>query len=274
MKTRLIKTHLNFIAFALIILLSACNQTGTKKAETKKIKKDEIKKEIEEVVYPLPSPFELTKMINEIEASFIIGITNPPEDYEKYFTIIKQSLNLGIYSSDLAYAATYNLTHETRLYLNSIKNLAKELDVTGAINHDLATRIESSLDNKEEVIDVITDLFYETYSYLYKNNNIELSYLILAGTWLEGLYLVTNISENTYDNINIVKIIMKQEESLKKMLDLMAVYKQNEMIKDIYTKLSKINEIYELQEGTDALTQNQVIKLTELVANYRSEIVK
>ena len=272
MKTRGLKRLIN--SGILIILLAAifsCNQSNKKQG---KIDKDQIKSEIEEVVYPLPSPFELTKMLNEIEATFIIGITNPPENVENYLILEKQALNLGVYSSDLAYAATYNLTNEIQLHLNTIKKLAEDLDITGAIKQDLLIKIENSLNNKEQITEVITDLFYETYSYLNKNNNTDLSYLILSGTWIEGMYLTLNISDNTFDNINIVKIIMKQEESLKKLLELMEEMKGNQLLKDVYEKLIEINKVYELEKGTDALSQKQLIKISDIITNYREEIVK
>lgn len=178
--------------FALVLLalfVVACNNSGKKKSDSTTIEKTEVKAELEEIAYPLPSPFEMTKMINEIEATYIIGISNDPEAYKRYLTVKKQGLNLGVYSSDMAYSATYNRNEKTQEYLSTIKELVKALDLTGAIKSDMPERIEASLEDKEESVNVITDLFYDTYSYMNKNNNTELSYLILAGTWVEGMYL-------------------------------------------------------------------------------------
>ncbi len=262
-----------FLFFIALILIIGC-QSNTKNTGKEKIDKKEIKKEIDEIMYPLPSPFELTNMLNKIEAAFIIGITNEPENVSNYLSMKNQALNLGIYSSDLAYAATYNLTNEINLYLSSIKTLAKELDITGAVNKDLASKIEESIENKDKVAEVITDLFYDTYSYLNSNGNNELSYLILSGTWIEGMYLTTNISENTFENIEIIKIIMKQEESLNKIIDLMKNYKNNDMISEVYSKLLEIQNIYKLEEGTDALSLKQLEKITKSVNDFRSVIIK
>jgi len=255
-----------------ISLCIAC-QSSTKKTGKEKIDKKEIQKEIDEIMYPLPSPFELTNMLNDIEASYIIGITNEADKASTYLTMQNQALNLGIYSSDLAYASTYNLSGEINLYLTSVKALAKELGIIGAVDKNLALKIEESIENKDKITEVITDLFYKTYSYLNKNGNTELSYLILAGTWIEGIYLTTNISENTFDNINIIKIIMKQEESLKKILELMESYKHNDMLKPVYANLKEIMDVYKIEEGTDALSISQLQEITKLVSNYRSEII-
>lgn len=268
----------NFLKVCTLVMLLlftvSCKNSGKKNNDSQTIDKTEVKAELEEVAYPLPSPFELTKMINEIEATYIIGIANDPEAYKRYLTVKKQGLNLGVYSSDMAYSATYNRNDKTQEYLSSIKELVKSLDLTGAIKSDMPERIEASLDDKEESVSIITDLFYDTYSYMHKNNNTELSYLILAGTWIEGMYLVTNISDNTMENVEILKVIVKQETSLKKIVELMNAYKDSEMSKDIYSSLQNINATYELEEGTDALSMEQMIEISQQVAALRSTIVK
>lgn len=269
--TKLLKLF-TLILFAFFVV--ACNNSGKKKSDSSTMDKTEVKAELEEVAYPLPSPFEMTKMINDIEATYIIGISNDPEAFKRYLTVKKQGLNLGVYSSDMAYSATYNRNEKTQEYLNTLKELVKALDLTGAIKSDMPERIEASLENKEESVNVITDLFYDTYSYMNKNNNTELSYLILAGTWIEGMYLVTNISENTMENLDILKVIVKQEQSLKKIIELMAAYKDTEMSKDVYDALQGINVIYELEEGTDALTLQQMVEISGAVARFRAVIVE
>lgn len=148
------------------------------------------------------------------------------------------------------------------------------MDLTGAIAADMPSRVEASLEDKTKSVDVITDLLYSTYSYMNINNNAELSHLILAGTWIEGMYLINNISENTFENIEILKIIAKQESSLKKIIELMTPFKDAEISKEIYVKLSEINSLYELQEGTNSLTIDQMTKLFLKVEALRSDIIK
>jgi hypothetical protein len=256
----------------MVIFFVSCGNSNKK--QSKAIAKEEIKVELQEIAYPLPSPFELTEMINKIEANYIIGIANKPSDFEKYLSETKQCLNLGVYSSDLAYSSTYNISDLTQEYLNTIIELVKALDLTGAIDADMPSRVEASLEDKTKSVDVITDLLYSTYSYMNRNNNAELSNLILAGTWIEGMYLINNISENTFENIEILKIIAKQESSLKKIIELMTPYKDSEISKEIYVKLSEINSLYELQEGTNSLTIDQMTKLFLTVEALRSDIIK
>ncbi len=272
MKVSMVKM-LRVAAFAILsVVVVSCG--GKKKKDTPPIAKDTLKAELEEIAYPLPSPFEVTDMINEIEAAYIIGLSNEVDAYKRYLTDDKQALNLGVYSSDMAYATTYRRTEVTQEYLTSVIELVKELDLTGAVDRNTPDKIEASLDSKEKSIEVLTDLFYNTYSYMNKNNDTELSYLILAGTWIEGMYLTTNVSDNTANNLEILKIIVKQEDSLSKLLDLMKQFSESEDTKPIYDKLVEIQKIYQMEEGTTSITVEELETMTKLIADLRAEIIK
>ncbi len=268
--------NLQFLRLTAMVLLTVAVVScgGKKKDKAPALAKETLKADLEEIAYPLPSPFELTELINKIEASYIIGITNDVKAYNKYLTPQKQALNLGVYSSDMAYATTYHRTEVTQEYLASVIELVKELDLTGAVDKDTPEKIEESLDSKEKSVEVITDLIYSAYSYMNRNNDTELSYLILAGTWVEGMYLATNVSENTMENLEILKIIVKQEESLTKILDMMAEYKENVNIQPIYNKLLEIKKVYAIEEGSDAITIEEMKVIVEKVAAMRAEIIE
>lgn len=259
------------LALAVVV---GCGNASNKNKEEKVIAKEEIKAELDVITYPLPSPFELTKLINKIEATYILGIANDAADYKKYATTAKQAINLGVYSSDLAYSATYNKSDKSQAYLATLIELVKSLDLTGAIKKDMVERIEASLESKDESVEVITDLFYDTYSYMQKNNNTELSYLILAGTWVEGMYLVTNVSDNTMENLEILKIIMKQEESLKTILKLMDTFKSSDISKGVYVALNKVQSIYKLEAGSESLTKEQMLSISKEVAKVRASFIE
>lgn len=254
------------------MLLVGC--TGNKKNKTVTIDKDQLKAEIAEVTYPLPSPFEVTDMINKIQATYIFELTNDAAAYQKYLTEKKQALNLGVYVSDMAYATTYQKTDVSQAYMSSVVELVKALDLTDAVDHSMVERIEESFGEKDKTVDAITDMFYKAYDYMSSNNDEELSYLILAGTWIEGMYLSTNTSENTMDNVEILKIIVKQEKSLDIIVDLMKQFAANPTTTSVYEGLVKVQEIYKLEEGTTALTVSDLEEISATVLSLRNDIIQ
>ena len=73
------------VAGILVISFSSCNNKNRQK-ESPEISDELIEKEVEEYIYPLPSTFEVTNMLNEIEASYIFDISNSPEKAGRYMT--------------------------------------------------------------------------------------------------------------------------------------------------------------------------------------------
>ncbi|HBL77226.1 MAG: hypothetical protein A2W90_14955 [Bacteroidetes bacterium GWF2_42_66] len=253
--------------------LSSCNRKNNQKQSSNDIHKT-FKKEFEEYVSPLPSAFEVTSMLNEIEAGYIGGITNDPEKAGTYFTERSKAVNLGIYAADLAYTITYNKKTEVQDYFAACEILVRELDFAPAFGHDLSNRIEASIDNKDQLVEIISEMFENVYSYLNKQGRSELSYLILTGTVIEGLYLTTHISGNTFQNPEIIKAILFQKDPLQDLETLMKESKNEEMTKDARQIIQEINSIYATEEGNTSMTEQQVMRLTETLEKIRNSYIQ
>jgi len=256
-----------------IVGISSCNSKSAKK-ESQKISEETIETEVKEYIYPLPSAFEVTNMLNEIEASYIVGISNDPSKAESYFTEKSKAINLGVYTADLAYATTYNQKSDIQNYFKASETLVRELDLTAAFSEDLPDEIEANIDNKEKLVQIVSDMFEHAYSFLNEQGRTEVSYLVLAGTVYEGLYLTTHISENTFQNPKIIETILFQKEPLAKLAEMLEEYKESELLSETYADIAAINAIYALEEGTTAMTQEQVEKLTETITKIRDKHVQ
>ncbi len=272
------KKAYNLVALALLAgilspVFTGCTGKSPKK-DSAKIAEEAIAKEIEEFAYPLPSTFEVTNMLNAIEASYIVGLSNDPSKADSYFEEKGKALNLGIYTADLAYATTYNQKADIESYFNASEKLIRELDFTSAFDEKLPEQIEANMDNKEKLVDIVTDMFQNAYSYLNRQGRTELSYLILTGSVVEGLYLTTNISENTFQNPKILEAIIFQKDAIADLQKMMEPYKDSDLLKEAYNDIAAINAVYALEEGSTAMTETQVLKLTETVNNIRAAYVQ
>lgn len=253
---------------------SCGNRSQQKDNKRPEISDELIEQEVEEYIYPLPSTFEVTNMLNEIEASYIFDISNDPENAGSYFTEKDRAINLGIYIVDLTYATTYNQTSEIQDYFRAIERLTRELDLTAALPDDLPGQISENINNKEELIDIVTNVFQDAYSFLNKQGRTELSYLVLAGTVYEGLYLSTHISENTFQNPRLIETILFQKQHIRELGEMMEEYKDSELLSETWQNISAINDIYALEEGTTSMTREQIEKLTETITQIRNQHVK
>lgn len=279
------KTLKSFIRKTAIVLLSGMlivslvNCSGGKKGEPvdettseAKLDKEEIEQKVREIVYPLPTAFEVTEMINKIEASYIVGLSNETSNVDKYFTDKDQAINLGVYSADLSYASTYNMKQDVMNYMEASENLIKELGITGAFSMEFVNKVEANINNKDVLVDLISGSFYDTYEYLVKNNKEDLSLLVLAGTWIEAMYISCNISETVYNNPDLVKIILHQKSSLDKLIELLAPHSEHETIQSVLTDLKPIKEIYDSVDET-GITESQLNKIIEQSFSLRNKII-
>ncbi|MFC2096107.1 hypothetical protein ACFLQ3_00225 [Bacteroidota bacterium] len=237
-----------------------------------KLDKEEIETKVREVIYPLPTAFEVTGMINDLEASYILGLTNEIGNVDKYFTNRDQAINLGVYSADLSYASTYNMKQEVINYMDASEDLVFELGITGAFSLDFVKKVEKNIDNKDVLVDLITGSFYDIYEYLVKNNREELSLLVLTGTWVEAMYISCNISEVVYHNPELVKVILHQKGSLNDLIELLNPYKDHDTIQSVLNDLKPIKAVYDSIDET-GMTQAQLKSLIEQSSNLRNKII-
>jgi len=260
-----------------IAIISACSGESKKSNNNDsvltQIKKEQVKEDVTEFVYPMPTAFEVAKMLNRIGAGYIFSLSNSSENAEKYFTEKSKALNLGIYSADLSYASTYNQKQIAMDYLEASNKLIEELGFADAVDKDLIDKIEKVENDKDQLIDIFTNTFYDTYEYLNKIDRGSISMLILIGTYVEGLYIATHISEDTFNNIEMVKIIMDQKEPLAKLLSVVENFEDNADVKEKYELLVKLNTIYSGMEA-GSISQEQLAAITNEIAVIRKGIVE
>lgn len=221
---KLLKNKLSIVVAAAIILVSCMG--GNKPASDQQTVKDslsknEISKDVKEIVYPLPTPFEITKMLNDIGAKYVASSLNPAEKADKYFTEKNKAVNLGVYGADLAYAATYTQKQDVELYSKALKTLIDGLGINIDYSAMLSDNFKQKVNNKDTLTKIVTNTFFDTYKYLNEKSNPDLAIMMASGMWIELMYIATHISEDTYQNTDLVRIIVKQKDSYSKLLKLL-----------------------------------------------------
>ena len=253
--------------------LSSCKNRSEKK-DLKKIELNEvdtIKSEIEKNVYPLPTSAEVIKMLSELEVGYILGIANPVANARKYLTSSTKAVNMGVYGADLSYATLYNIQQEVLNYLDAIRSLANELNMSKIYDETLYDRIQKNFDNRDELVNILTEAFNNTYEYLSENDQQSLALLVVGGAWVEGMYLTTHVSEAAYQVAGISKVLIEQKESFDLFMDITKPYIEDPNIKEFIGKLEPIRKVY---EGlTTSLTNQNIIDITKAIESIRSQLV-
>jgi len=277
------KNHSVFAAIVVIftIALAGCNSTSDNKNANQQAA-DTIKKEItlspeaQNLLYQFPTPFEVTMMLQKAKAGFIFDITNPPANIGKYVTEKSKALNLGIYSADLSYSATYNRIDETNKFLGCTSRLADELGIAGVYDKSLPDKIKKYNNNKDSLVRLISNVFNATNAFLSSNNRNEVAVLIACGTFAEGLYLAASLNEFAKDNKLISTVIFKQKENLDKLLTILEAYQTDDNMKEVGLTIAKLKPIFtDYGLGADKkLPMQKAADVADLAESVRISFIK
>lgn len=97
--------------------------------------------------------------------------------------------------------------------------------------------------------------------------------MIVAGSWVEGLYIATHISDDTFDNKEMVKILLSQKEPLEKLVKLLDQNLNNANIKELRDQLEPLNLIYSKTDA-NSITEESMQEIKKEADKVRSVIVK
>ena len=267
-----------FISFLVISLLLGSCKVSTKEGDNQTTIESlgdvtsDLDKEVSEFIYPLPDSYEVTEMLNRIGIPYMLGTSNTVENVNRYFTAKSKAYNIGVYGADLSYSSTYQMTQETMLYLEAVNQLGSDLGISSIYNEDLLNRIDQNVNNKDSLVEIITITIHDTYDYLNKNGKGDLSILMVAGGWVEAMYLTTNVSANVYNNPEIVKIIYSQNPGLDNLIKIAEERKDNPDIKELLDDLQPIKEAYNAATSEN-MTEEQIGALSAAIEKLRTKFI-
>ncbi len=256
-----------------LLFLSSCKNRNAEKNK-QKIELQQVKTiegQIESNVYPLPTSAQVIKMLTELEVGYIIGISNPVENAKKYFTGPARAINLGVYGADLSYATLYNVQQEVINYLNAIRSLANELNISSIYNEDLYEKIKQNYDKRDSLVKILTVAFNDSYAYLSDNDQQPLAILIVGGAWVEGMYLTTHVSEAAYQIAGISKVLLEQKKSFDLFLKIAEPYASDPGVSDFVKLLDPVKKVYS-GLGT-SLTEQNIKDITKAIEEVRAQVI-
>jgi hypothetical protein len=245
-----IKTTIRFsLAIATAATFSSCgssadNDNGITGSDTSSVSMEKDTK-AQNVFYSIPSPIETTSLLKGAGAKYNASYLNPIENLSKYSTAASRALNLGVYGTDLSFTSIFDQTQESMLYLRCTNKLATSLGISGAFDEATTARIEANLENRDSLLTIISDSYWNADTYLKENGQPGVSALIIAGGWIEGLYIATQIA-NATKNEAIATRIGEQKLSLDNLVALLDSYKtSNDGVNNILPQFQELKKIYD-----------------------------
>lgn len=294
----ILKNTIKTSAIVSALLLAGCGSEGTD--DTKVLNDsipvvDSMPHVSENAFYSIPSPIQLGQMLQRAGAGYDKKVLNPIENASKYSNSNAKALNLGVYGADLSYSAVFNQPQEVMTYLKSSKQLAEELGITTSFSAAMMERMEKNTGNKDSLLFIISELFMNSNEALKENDQSNISVLVLAGGYIEGLYVGTQVSKTVKDNRAIYQRIGEFRGSLANLIMLVSTVNGSDGY-DVLADLKSIKAIYDESKVTEeapstsvdttkkvmtiggkknySLSNDQIERITTLVATIRAKITK
>ncbi|RPH31525.1 MAG: hypothetical protein EHM93_13200 [Bacteroidales bacterium] len=177
----------------------------------------------ENSLFPLPSPYQASTLIRKKNIQYDESIISSLNNYQHFSTAFKKALNLGIYGTDLSYLNIYDRTPESISYLSVIKNLSDQLGISASFDESFFSSVEKNINNKDSILVILSKTYRNTDSYLRVNDRKNIGSLILAGGWVESLYILTKIGRGTNDR-EIINRIGEQKHPLDNLIEILTPY--------------------------------------------------
>ncbi|MEP6734110.1 MAG: hypothetical protein ABJA70_01255 [Chryseolinea sp.] len=288
-------TNLSLTVLIAVGLASCVGSTSDKDKNSSEFDQaDSLESHIEELVYNIPSPSEIPYLLQTTGAEFNESLINPRTKADQYATVTdKAALNLGVYAADIGYLSSYDKTQEAIDYLQSAKQLADGLGVIGSFDVEVLKQFEANISNKDSLTRLLDRTIKRTQSFLVDDNRNKLSAMVIAGSFIEGLYISTGLVKSYPKDLlptdaknliltPLVRIVLEQKKSVIELNKMMSSVKEpsesvTTLAKDLnaleaeYNALN-IDEQIRNNKANLVLTDKNLVNITEIVDRLRKTI--
>lgn len=225
---------------------------------------------LEEIVQNVSSPIEMAALINELGVPFSTRYLATTEYVDKYNTNADMAYMLGVFGADLGYLNIYDKSTQIVDFLTAINKLADGIKVGQFFDFNTLKRLATSRDNIDSLMFISVNSFNQMDSYLRENQRGHLSALMIAGTWVEGMYLVTQVALEKPDQA-LANRIGEQKVNLNNIFLILNNYKSNPQVAGLMETLEEIKTEFDKVEITYTMGEPETVELNGMIMIVQNE---
>lgn len=198
---------------------------------------------MDEIVQNISSPVEIAALIKAVGVPYSNQYLATTDYVDNYNTSFKKALGLGIFGADLGYQNMYNKTGGVIDYISAIKTLADGIRVGQFFDFTTLKRLATNNQNLDSLMYISVQNFNQMDRYLRENKRSNLSSLIVAGVWIESMYLLGEVIKES-PNAELSEKIGEQKIILSNLMILLKNYERDPDFKKLIDDLEEIQAIY------------------------------
>ena len=265
----------SIILLSALLFLAACGQRPSQNLEVdlSDVETGELQISSEtmtEIIQNIASPIEVAALISSLNIPFSTSYLADPENLSTSTTSFEMAYSLGALSADLGYLNMYEKTGTAVNYLSSINRLADALQIGQFFDFATIKRMATTSSDLDSLMFISVNSFNNMDDYLRETDRSNLSALMIAGVWMEGLYLATQVATQN-SNEDLKSMIGEQKLILNDLLLVLNNYKNETVIQGYITDLENIKAVYNAVKITYEVGEPQTIEKDGMLLVVQSE---
>lgn len=220
----------------------------TSKEDDEQVQASEIQlsdQEFYAYVQSIPTPLQSTALMEaigiEFKPEFLLS-TDQADDANSWFA---QSIKLGIYGADMAYANVYDQTRKSIQYLGTVRSLADKLKIGQFFDVESVKKMIENRENVDDLVNTSQMNFQKMNDYLQKQERGKVSVAMILGGWVETLYLSSQVASENKENEMLHENVTEQKYALETISLLLQMYANDKYFSQFNTSFQKVVEAYE-----------------------------
>jgi len=223
-----------------------------------------------EVIQNIASPIEVASLLTELEVPFSSAYLADPDKLSTHATNYEMAFALGVLSSDLGYLNMYNKTGTAINFLSRINRLSEALDIGQFFDFVLMKRLATTESNLDSLLFVSMNSFNNMDEHLRKTNRSSLSALMVAGVWIEGLNLATQVYGKA-EHEDIRRMIGEQKVILNDLIIVLQNYADEEYFGPILDDFREMKTVYDKVTLTYEVGEPETVEVDGMLMVVQNE---
>lgn len=207
-------------------------------------------------LFAVPSPVETALLTRKLNLAYRKDLPLPATAAEGLTTKGERALYMGMCGADLAYVVIHNDGQRALTILRSVQSVSAALELSNAFDLQLLDRFKRSLNNEDSLLRMSGLAYRAADQYLKQSERHDVSALVLAGGWLEGMYL-TLAGGGERPAAELVSRVGEQKRTLDNIIALLESTDTEKAqgalvasLKDLATAFQGVTATYQYQEPT------------------------
>lgn len=231
----------------------------------------EFKRSSADLLIGFTSTIEVAAVIEDMDVPYSQNYLMNVDEVGDFPKQTKKAFALGMLSVDLGYLNIYDRIGSNLKYMTAIHELADDLDIEEYFDFQTFKRLAGNGDSPDSLIFLTVKSYHSMNEGLINDNRMHLSAAMVAGAWLEGMYLSAKVSRRAKED-KLKERIADQGEMLKNLITILDFFKDKKFLVQLTKDFKNLDEQYDeikmktvVDDGSDAETDTLLYRPSEPV---------